>query len=105
MGSKSSYIKTGGQIIAGDALRFECGPIETDAAGRRWARFTGAHMVEGRKPRPFIYSLAAGGQVEPIPGYLLRVDRITEGGRVEFTATAPVHIRVVSKPKPPDPAE
>lgn len=88
---KRSYLKVGGTISAG-RVSFCASAIEGVGIWRE-VEITGT--VDAR---PFKYLVPAGQQIEPLPGYRLRIDRITENGRIEFEAFAPwEHIRVQSQ--------
>lgn len=88
---KRSYLKVGGTISAG-RVSFNASAI-VGVGPWRQVEITGE-----AEDRPFKYLVSPGHQIEPLPGYRLRIDRITENGRIEFEAFAPwEHIRVQSQ--------
>lgn len=95
---KRSYLKVGGIIKAGP-VQYEATAIEGVGIYRQ-VEITGE--ANGKN---FGYMLSPGQKVEPLPGYALRIDRITENGRIEFEAFAPFeHIHVQTKQKQARPA-
>ncbi|PQO39361.1 hypothetical protein C5Y96_05765 [Blastopirellula marina] len=90
---KRSYLKVGGIIKAGPVL-FNAIAI------KRIGTASEVEVIGTADGQPFGYMIQPGQRVEPLPGYALRIDRITENGRIEFEAFAPFeHIHVQTKQK------